>query len=538
MAVLRELSGLRVFPLLGRITLIGRDRSCDIVIGAPQASARHAILLRSGNTYTIEDLESANGTFVNGRRIHERTRLAPGDTIEMHGLAVTFHEDDAGGAGAARTPRRTAADTLAGIKSTLDVAIDTRTRIEPEAKLRAVLELSRSLSTALNLEEELPLILESLFAIFPQADRGFILLRDDASGDMDVRACRHRHGKEIDPQSVSWAIIEHTLATSRAVLSDDAGADQRFEATGSIVALPIRSVLCVPLLSRSGDCLGVIQLDNQDAPHRFREEDLDVLVTAGTLAARMVEFAQLSQEQRDLEAATQIQKSFLPGACPRVEQLRFFDHYAPAQHVGGDYYDYIALPGNRLAVAIGDVTGKGISAALLMARLSAAVRFCLASTSSLPEAVGLLNRALTRTGTEDRFVTFAVLELDLENFTMTLVNAGHPPPLRRRGGTADVDEIGKDIVGVPLAVADQKYEQLSLSLEPGDVIVLYTDGVTEARGAAGAMYGQDRLRAALQWAPRAIDALGAALLDDVRDFVGTRPQHDDLTIVCFGRRAP
>src|SRR5262249_9477039 len=151
-------------------------------------------------------------------------------------------------------------------------------------------------------------------------------------------------------------------------------------------------------------------------------EDLDVLVTASTQAARAVEFVRLHQELRDLEASTRIQKSFLPSERPHVAGLRFFDHYSPAQHVGGDYYDYIRLPGNRLAVALGDVSGKGMSAALLMARLSAAARFCLASSASVPEAIRQLNASLTRAGSEERFITFLVIVLNLDNFSMTIVN--------------------------------------------------------------------------------------------------------------------
>src|SRR5207253_4961652 len=118
------------------------------------------------------------------------------------------------------------------------------------------------------------------------------------------------------------------------------------------------------------------------------------------------------KEQRDQEAATQIQQSFLPSERPAIEGLRFFDYYSPARHIGGDYYDYIPLPGNRLAVALGDVSGKGVSAALLMARLSAAVRFCLASSPSVPEAVRELNALMTRAGSEERFITFVVVVID------------------------------------------------------------------------------------------------------------------------------
>jgi serine phosphatase RsbU (regulator of sigma subunit) len=289
------------------------------------------------------------------------------------------------------------------------------------------------------------------------------------------------------------------------------------------------------MLSQAGASLGAIQLDTQDKRNQFRQEDLDVLVSASLQAARAVELARLHQEQRDLEAATQIQKSFLPGERPQIEGLQFFDYYSSARQVGGDYYDYIPLPGNRLAVALGDVSGKGVSAALLMARLSAGVRFYLATEPTVAAAVRQLNGLLTRAGSADRFVTFVVAVLDLNTFALTLVNAGHMPPLRRRGQPAVVDDVGDEIVGIPLGVFDRPYEEQVVPLEPGDTLLLYTDGVTEARNPQDQLYGADRLREVVRSAPEGVEALGTTLLADVRRFAADRPQSDDLTIVCFGR---
>ncbi len=218
------------------------------------------------------------------------------------------------------------------------------------------------------------------------------------------------------------------------------------------------------MLSSSGAVLGVIQLDTEEVRTPFREEDLEVLASATTQAAHAVELARLHQERRDLEAATQIQKSFLPATRPRVPQLHFFDYYSSARQIGGDYYDYIPLPGDRLAVALGDVSGKGVAAALWMARLSAAARFSLASEADAPTALRRLNLALTQPGADDRFVTFTAAILDLATYGVTLVNAGHMPPLRRRPGRAGVEEVGDPIVGLPLGVMDKPYEQTAFAL--------------------------------------------------------------------------
>jgi serine phosphatase RsbU (regulator of sigma subunit) len=186
-------------------------------------------------------------------------------------------------------------------------------------------------------------------------------------------------------------------------------------------------------------------------------------------------------------------------------------------------------------VALGDVSGKGVSAALLMAQLSATVRFCLATTPSAAEAVRQINRALARACREDRFVTFVVAILDLRRFTMTLVNAGHLPPLRRRADRGEVEPVGEAIVGLPLAGIDRPYEEEVIALEPGDSILLCTDGVTEARNPAGEWYGAERLRPAMWAGADGPESIGAAVVADVRGFMGDRPQGDDLTVVCFGR---
>ncbi|HYT93659.1 MAG TPA: SpoIIE family protein phosphatase [Gemmataceae bacterium] len=527
MAVLREANGQLEFPLHGKVTVLGRDPSCDIVLSSSQVSSQHTLLINLGGIYYVEDLKSLNGTFVNGVRVVQRTRLASNDRLELPDAAFIFHQDEP-----PRDPPAT--QPLGTIVSSRELAQGLRVEEAPEAKLRAILEMFKTLGNTLNLEEVLPKILESLFAIFPQADRGFILLRDAATGQLAPKAVRHRREPDNGAAAVSRTVIDHALATGHAILSADAGQDDRFDRSKSILYLQLRSVMCVPLLSQKGDPLGVIQIDTQDKRNVFRQEDLDVLLCASTQAVRAVELARLHEEQRDLEAARGIQQNFLPGERPQVPGLHFFDYYAPMSSIGGDYYDYIPLPGDRLAIALGDVAGKGVSAALLMARLSAAVRFCLATTPSVATAVRQLNTVLTRACGEDRFVTFVVAVLDLVRFTMTVANAGHMPPLRRRAG-GSVDVLGEEIVGLPLAGIDRPYEEVVVALEPGDLVLLYTDGVTEARNPAGEWYGVERLRAAVREAPATVEGLGAAVLENVRRFAAERPQSDDLTIVCFGR---
>jgi serine phosphatase RsbU (regulator of sigma subunit) len=535
-AFLRELTRQREpYPLTGKVTLIGRDPAAHVVVGTGQTSWHHAIIVLSGGVYYIEDVDSVNGTYVNGQRILERTRLRNNDRIEICGLSVVF-QDDAPRPGplTQEIPVSDAADIgTSTILTTFNVA-EVRTETRPEEKLRAVLEIARHLSNALNLQDVLPKILESLFNVFPHADRGFVLLRNPSSSQLEAKAIKYRGSQGGGKLEYSKNIVSRALESGQAILSKDAVMD--FDISQSVRRFDIRSVMCVPMVSQSGVGLGVIQIDTRDTRHTFSDGDLEVLVSATAQAARAVEVAQLHHELSDLEAATQIQKSFLPATRPGTAALRFFDYYSSARQIGGDYYDYIPLPGNRLAVAVGDVEGKGVPAALLMARLSIAARFALTNERSVPDAVRRLNAVLTQTGGDTLSVTFAVCVIDLTSFTMTVVNAGHPRPLRRRRASRAVEMVGDEIGGCPLGYLDEPYEALTVALEPGDTLVLFTDGVTDALNPAREQYGDERLRLAIKNGPEEVEALGQHLLADVHRFASGQPPSDDLTVVCFGRR--
>jgi phosphoserine phosphatase RsbU/P len=576
MAVLRELTGDREFPLRGKIILLGRDPACDIVVNTDRTSWRHALIFHSGLGYAVEDLDSVNGTYLNGKRIVQRTPLHPLDRLEISGLHVTFYEEPPPKAGVGPTrlengqaesgagregdvapasPRAASEGVpglklpsnfsateedadLAGILTSVEVGGAGRLEVRPEAKLHAILEISRALDNSLNLDGAFPRVLDRLFSIFPHADHGFILLRDLDTGQLVCKATRTRPPCPETELAISQGIVNHALTTGRAILSADASADDRFDPHLSIQRFRIGSIMCVPMIGQANERLGLLQIDTRDKRHPFCEEDLEVLVSATTQTARAVELARWHKEQSDMEAAIRIQKSFLPAQRPDYRDLRFFDYYSAARLIGGDYYDYIPLPGNRLAVALGDVSGKGVAAALLMARLSAAVRFSLATEPSLTEAVYCLNNVM-RQADADRFVTFVVIVIDRTDFSLTMVNAGHPPPLllakAREGSSESVAEIGEANVGLPLGVFDQPYEETRLRMEVGDTLVLYTDGITEARNPGGDFYGLDRLLHTIREAPNQAEAIGEAILPDVRRFAGGRSQSDDLTVVCVTR---
>jgi len=562
MAVLRALQGLnpgQLFPLEGASVILGRHPACDIVLESTAVSRQHARILSIDGNFYLDDLHSRNGTFLNGRQVVQRQLLHENDEVGICDLLFAFHvgvpELNVTPPSARRSESVTEAlmvDEDGDIPSESGMVMSKlnlpskssgmRLEVNTEAKLKAVLEISQNLSKALSLAEVLPKLLDSLFTIFLQADRGFIVLRDPRTGRLAPKAVKHRNCQETPTIRISSTIVNSVMASKEAILSADAAADSRFDMSQSIVDFHIRSMMCVPLIGREGDPMGVIQVDTLDPRNRFRQDDLDVLVSVACQAAFAVENAQLHESalsdqalKRELAVAHEVQRGFLPAASPKFDGYEFFEFYEPANQVGGDYYDYIELPGGRLAVVMADVSGKGISASLLMAKLSSETRYCLASEPTPAQAIARLNREFCESGWEDRFVTLAVAVLDPWRHEVTVVNAGHPRPLLRRE-VGVVEPVAETQTRLPLGVdPNVEYAQCTLPIAPGESLTLYTDGITEAMNANDDLYGGERLLAQLNGEVDSIRQLGRRILNDVKRFVGARSQSDDMCLTCFGR---
>ena len=558
MAVLRALQGLdpgKLFPLEGASVVLGRHPACDIVLESASVSRQHARILNVDGSFYLEDLHSRNGTFLNGRPINQRQLLNENDEVGICDLSLMFHLGSPG-PNVAPPPARHGDVTTEALMvdddeqpseviSKLNLpsgSTGLRLEVNTEAKLKALIEISQHLGAALGLTEVLPKLLDSLFTIFLQADRGFIVLRDPQTGRLAPKAVKHRRSEDTQTVRISRTIVNNVMTSKEALLSADAATDARFDMAESVVDFHIRSMMCAPLVNRDGNSLGVIQLDTLDQRNRFRQDDLDVLVSVACQAAFAVENAQLHEAamrdqaiRRELAVAHEVQRGFLPSAAPRIPEYDFFEFYEPANQLGGDYYDYVELPGGRLAVVVADVSGKGISASLLMAKLSAETRYCLASEPSPAAAMGRLNRAFRDSGWEDRFVTMVLAVLDPRRHEVTVVNAGHLPPLLRRS-SGIVEAVGEAESRLPLGVDHEvDYAPCILPLAPGESLVLYTDGITEAMNAKDELYGSQRLLALLGSDVESVSLLGRRILDDVKRFVGAQPQSDDMCLTCFGR---
>lgn len=542
--------GRRIELQSGR-AVIGRSSECEIPLDVAAVSRQHAVLVGEGGGFFVEDLKSRNGTFVNEAPVTSRTALKHGDKILICDQILTVHTDEALDLGGQKPKEETSLAGLlddtgtASVMATLDVSGGTASvslSAKPEAKLAALVEISNNLSKTLEFEEILPRILDSLFKIFVQADRGFVIMRPDEDAPLVPMADKYRKAGRDERTRISRTIVEQAMNSRQAILSADAASDERFGMAESIADFQIRSMMCAPMMNAEGESVGVIQIDTNNQRSKFSNDDLEVLASVASQAAvaienaRMHEFAVEQRAlQRDLDLAARMQRALLPSKSPDVAGYQFFDYYESARQVGGDYYDYITLADGRFAVVLGDVAGKGVSAAILMARLSSDVRFSLASEKSPAAAVSRANFTFAQHDWADRFVTMLVAVVDPKSHQMTLVNAGHMPPMLRRE-SGEVVEIGEDIAGLPIGVIDDyEYESIDLELTPGDSLTLFTDGFSEAMNSSRELYGIERLAEQIKVGQSNVDELGKHVLADVRKFVGDFAQSDDMCLACFGR---
>jgi phosphoserine phosphatase RsbU/P len=532
--------------------LMGRSPECGLVLDTGAVSRHHAELVREDQAFVINDLQSRNGTYVNGNRITAPTPLTDNARIKICEYLFTFHSD------IAKPPSAPAIDLVvtdgkadtATIMSTLDASTSNGlsgiiVEVRPEAKLRAMLEISRNLGSVLRVDEVLPKILDSLFKIFSQADRGFILLNDDNAKRLIPKAVKNRREQGDDSLRISRTIVKQVMENGQAILLADASSDQQFNMSQSISDFRIRSIMCVPLVSQATNKpFGIIQIYTEDRRHQFTQEDLDLLVSVASTAAIALENARMHEDlltkariERELQFAAEVQRGFLPADWPALPGYGFYAFYEAAYSVGGDYYGFVELPENRLAISLGDVSGKGMPAAMLMARLSSDIRFAAITEPNPGAAVQLVNRSLSEAGLNDKFVTLLYMVLDSHQHSLSLVNAGHMSVMiRKRNG--EIEEIGDEKAGLPLNVApdpDYEYQTITYPFEPGTTALVYTDGVSEAMNPANELFGFDRLREAFKSAPGDPTEVGEAVIREVRNFAAGRHQNDDITLICFGR---
>ncbi|MBL4883453.1 MAG: SpoIIE family protein phosphatase [Planctomycetaceae bacterium] len=556
MAFLRVIQGSRIGELHELISdrlVLGRHPSCEVVLENAVISRQHARMIRQGDSYVIEDLGSRNGTFVNEKKVRGLQLIQAKDHIRICEIVLEYLEElpqfDATVSEIPVDEKLLACeDSNSGelesssIISTLNaVRGSARLGVRPEAKLRAIIELSTLFSRTVALDAVLKQTIECLFRIFPQIELGSVLLLDPESGSPMVKAARDRSGEETTDVPISMTVVERAIQGHEAILCEDIADDSRFRDSESISALQIRSMMCAPLSGFEEEAFGAIQLTTKSLKQPFSQDDLDLLVSVTAQAGLAIENAKLHAEvihsheiERDLEVATQIQLGFLPNKKPDFPDYEFFHYYQAAQQVGGDYFDYVKLPDGRLAIIVADVSGKGVPAALLMARLSSAVRYQLVSHTDVGAAITELNQELLDSSLGFRFITLVVAVLAPNTNKVTIVNAGHLPPLLHdQQGNHFIEG---DYSGLPLGIGRElEYSEYVCELSDGATLLFYTDGVTETGDPQGDLFGRSHLLTARPEEECSAEALVQQVLKDMKEFSKGAPSRDDCCIVAIRR---
>jgi phosphoserine phosphatase RsbU/P len=528
----------RVYELKGPDLHIGRIPGLDIYLDDTRVSRHHArVEHRPNGTSYLVDLESKSCTKLDGQRLtpFQPVPLRDGSRIKIVSYELVFHDHAV-----------ELNDTSEGDSTILETLNDLSTEylarrsIEPAEALKAILEINRALGGGAELNEVLGRALDALMDVFLSAERGFILIAGP-EGTPRLRALRQRTGQAQLPV-LSRAILGQVMQEGKAILIKDTAADPRFMRAKSVVST-FRTALCVPLPGHDGRPVGMVQLDRRTGRKGFKAGDLDLLAALAVPVGVAVENHWLLKERASWAAAREIQLSLLPRDRPEAPGYAFWERYLPTLEVGGDLYDYIKVepagPATvspaRWAVTVGDVAGKGMPAALVVAGICPEVRHLVRSGVGPGEVLAQVNRHLCDRGVGGRFVTMAMTEIDPRSHQMTVVNAGHMDPLVRRASGA-IEAVGRAGAATPLGVIGSAvYRPVAVPLEPGDLVVLYTDGVTESMDRDRQPFGVERLTAVLGAAPQGVAAAGEAILAAVREHAVGRSQSDDITIVCFER---
>ena len=529
---------------------LGRHPDCNILLDSGMVSRFHAQLVQQDNRVLLQDLGSGNGSFVNGRQLepNQPHELGNGDRIKLGPVKLRFEDEIARLAGTDQFALTTGLDLIDDDSGTIMGSVSASgyglLEVRPEDKLRGILQINNALSGTVELGNIAPRILDTLFEIFPQADRGMILMQETSETPLIPVAQKHREDSVDDTVRMSRTVLDRVLSDRTGILSADAARDSRFSASESISSLTIHSMMCVPLLNLEDQPFGAISLDTQNPLKRFTEDDLQLLLAVATQAAHSYENTRLltshlekEKQDKEMRIARGIQQALLPDNLPEVDGYRFFASYDAAQDVGGDYFDCFLIGNNKVCVAFGDVAGKGVPGALIMSRISSVVQNTMSFTDDVSVAIGRINDHMCHKMVEGRFVTFILGVIDLQRHRITLANAGHMTPLiRRPDGT--VDKIEDSAIGIPVGIiSDYRYEVLERAIDPGNTWVLITDGVDEAMDPDSNLYGRERVRSFVRNGRPDPEELGRALLADVREHAAGRAQSDDITIMAFGRPA-
>jgi serine phosphatase RsbU (regulator of sigma subunit) len=537
-------------PDLGAIALgesnpllcLGRASSNHVVIPDPSLSRRHARLRWQDGTGLLEDLGSHNGTLLNGQRINGISAIAPGDEITLGRVNIQVEAVQA-------LPHRTAEDPDSDSGASIALSLEQLREFrgpgddaQEAARLRRALRLIHDFSLELMREVPMEALLDRLLAKLSHllhASRSALLLRD-GSGDLVQAATRSAKGKSLGPLDLSRTMINAALERREAMLISDPSLDARLSQADSLIQSGVTSVMTVPM-EHEGQIVGLLYLDARGNRAPFTAEDLQVVASLAHLAAARVQQARVAEALRrakildhELALARQIQERLLPDRAPRLEGFELFGHNRPCHEVSGDLFGYFPRRDGRLWVVLADVAGKGMGAGLLMASFQAYLRAWAEDTDDPSVLAARISAELARRTSTNRYITAFFALLDPVSGRIRCTNAGHNPiPIFRAQG----DQLLLESMGFPIALfPGSPYQSLEVTLGPGDLMFLYTDGISEAESPEGVEFGLEGAANVLCATPGLpLEEMHKNLQEALEKHTRGGPLADDQTLVLLRR---
>src|SRR5246500_3027581 len=511
---------------------VGRKVDKDLVIADPRVSRDHALIVSENGKFAVVDQGSKHGTFVNGERV-QRKALERNDRVEfgVRDVAyVIFHPHHA-----SSNTAREFLSQISGIQISTDA-----TDLE---KLTLFLEAARKLNTTGVLDEILVTLVDTTLKLI-RAERGYVFLKDE-EGNLRLAAGRNSKGEALlDDKTISHSILDEALKSNSEFLFTDTSQSLDLAVRQSIVAYDLRTVICLPLRKQqvqttrdanlpipgpaAGEVMGALYLDSRFASRDISSVSHDILHAIATEAASLIENARLVQAeeaarryQQELSIAASIQQRLMAVTIPDVPFAKMRGRNLSCKEIGGDFFDVVNTE-DGLAVVLADVSGKGVSAAVLASTLQGMVYAHLSARMPLPEIMAAVNRFFTQKHLGEKYATVIITKVRRDG-ELEYVNCGHVPPLLVSGDQVMRPQHGNLPVGL---LADAKYESDRVRLKPGDRFILVTDGVTEAENAHGEFYDNERLEAVAAKTPTLEDIFAS-----VSAFCAGNPLGDDCTVV-------
>ncbi|MDH3253692.1 MAG: SpoIIE family protein phosphatase [Acidobacteriota bacterium] len=522
--------------------VIGRSSDCDLILDDRYLSRRHARILRRGEAWLVEDLGSRNGTLLNGRRIEEPSPLTRHDIVQLSASVLTVLDIDGAEPNRSASSSSTRNGTI--LRPISDLVASSEFEAAPGAtagelrryasRLRLLNEVHAALSRPIELQDLLELILDRAFEQL-QPEEGSVFLK---APDGSLRRVASKTTIDTDSVHLFSATLEREVVDKGlAALVLDTATDERFGDADSIMSSGVRSLVAAPFADPDG-CMGMIALNSRLHRRQFGEDDLELLASLASVAALRIRNLALAEEaatrkklEEEIHLARQIQIALLPRQLPEIPGFEVLGRNRPSHTVSGDFFEIIERrDGREYILLLADVSGKGVAAALLTASFEALAAGPIEDGLTPPEVCRRVSAALHKRTPPAKYATAWMGALETETGRLSWSNAGQMPPLIVRA-SGDVERL--EASGVPIGLLpDAEYAGRETTLDPGDTLIAYTDGLTEAEGPAGEEFGLERLvEICRQARGRGLMTLADALERDLDLFTNGSALSDDRTLL-------